>query len=584
MPLADAAQALVAAGRGGDALRLLDRSPLLSSDDSALRLFASLAVASGQASAAMRRVAEATHRRPGSAVPWSLLAALAREAGHADASRQHARRANAIDPGDDVAATLLVEDAAARLAFGEAIAIATACLALTPDAWGVRLARVFPLLAAGEARAAHEDALAAAHAAPHAVAAWQNVAMTSLYLDDAAEATLSCHQWVSEHLPPVRKAPASPSSTPRAAWRPGTRPLHVGLVSPDLRRHPVGELVAPLLLAGEPGRLRWTVYADGAPDALTAKLRPAVDAWRDVRGWRDEDVAAAVRADRIDVLVDLAGHSAGGRPRLFSARCAPLQVGYLGYLHPTGLAAMDAVVGDRWTLPGAGGGGAEAPLRLAGPLWAFVPSSDVPPVPARRPGAVRFGSFNHLAKLSPATVSLWARVLSACPGSSLTLCAIGLADTDVRTRVLRRFIAAGVDPTRVVLLPPEFDAARFLARHDEIDVALDPLPFNGGMTTLQALWQGVPVLTWPGERMAARIGASMLASIGLPEFIARDADDYVGIAAKFAAAPDALRDIRAGLRDRLRGSPLLDAAAFAAGFADALEAAMPPAGVRDTTP
>lgn len=543
----------------------------------ALKLLARLALHQQQMPLARQALDQARALLPRDAEVHALLAAGARISGDAAALETAARDALAVDPGNPIASALLVEYLRDRLRFSDAMEVADRCLALSPDASGTRLARAGLHLFCGDAAAAEADASAAVASSP-SLQARQTACMSLLYMDEpvaaadalAVDAVLARHLQLGRDIPPMKAPPLRPG----APCIPGTRPLRVGLLSPDLRRHPVGWFVEPLLAGADRSRMAAFCYSDSTPDATTAILQTHAHAWRDVRGESDARVIQRIQDDAIDVLIDLSGHTHGSRPHLLASRCAPLQLGWLGYLFDTGLAGCDGVIGDPITLP-PGTHAARNPLRLPGCFLCHLPPAQTPPVrerPARAP--LTFGSFNHLAKLSPATVALWSRVLHQTPDSRLVMCAMGLADGGVRERIAGRFANHGVTTERLDLRPPNTDLAAFLSQYDEIDIALDPLPFNGGTTTLQALWQGVPVLTWPGQRMAARSGASILTAIGLTDCIARDADDFVARAVALAADADARQRLRHTLRARITDVGLTDARRFAGGFCDLLDQAM----------
>lgn len=561
------AQAELAAGRTDAAFDLLRTAPDLADDSDALQAFVSLGLRTGRPGVVQRRLQELLAARPADANVLGAAAAITHEAGDPRGALALAARALQSNPAQRVAAPIVVEALANSLQISEAIRVSEACLKRDPGVWGVRLARVFAWMSAGEGARALADAEIASAEAPHSLPARMNRALAALYLDEPADVTHGRHVSVAAGIPGLPGA----AMRARDPWRTGARALRVGFVSADLRRHPVGLFMTPLLRNFERGRVESFVYSDASPDAHTAALRGLAHAWHDCRARSDADLFGLIQRDAIDILVDLGGYTAGARPRLFATRCAPLQAAYLGYFHPTALACMDGLIGDEPTLDAAATGARERLLRLPTHLLCYEPPADAPAVRPRAPGAVRFGSFNHLAKLSPSTVALWARTLHACPGSTLTLCALGLADDGVRAQIARRFAAAGIDPSRLNLLRPERDPVRFLELYASIDIALDPLPFNGGTTSLQALWQGVPVLTLPGERMAARLGASMLQAVGLDGFVARDADDFVAIAERRAADVASLAALRSGLRDRMCASGLTDGARFTNAFTDLLE-------------
>lgn len=560
-------------GRVGQAVQELSAAlTALPPPPLALKLLARLALHQQQLPLARQALDRASALLPGDAEVHALLAVSAKISGDPQSLEAAARRALAIDPAEPMAATLLVEHLRDRLRLTEALQVADRCLQRTPDAYGVRLARSGLRLFCGEVAGADEDARVAVRNSK-SLPARQNACNALLYLDVDQLAAVEPGGVLARHLRLFREvAPLAAPMRARPPYRPGARPLRVGMLSPDLRRHPVGWFVEPLLAGWDRDRIVPICYSDGTPDTTTARLRGYAADWRDTRGESDARVMQRIQDDAIDVLLDLSGHTHGSRPHLLASRSAPLQLGYLGYLSDTGMAGCDGVVGDAVTLP-RGTASTRRALRLPGCFLCYLPPVETPPVIERDPDApLTFGSFNHLAKLSPATVALWARVLDAVPCSRLTLCALGLADTGARERILERFVAHGVAEERLELRPPNMDLAGFLRQYDEVDIALDPLPFNGGTTTLQALWQGVPVLTWPGERMAARSGASILGAAGLTELIAHDADDFVARAV--ALANDSLRRrvLRQTLRERLRDAGMNDPQRFAGGFAELLEA------------
>lgn len=546
------------------AIALLEQGVGLHTDVEALQILVALATRRGDFDLASRHLGIAQDSAPRNAHLHALRAAVCMQAGDRMEALTHAVHAIEIDPGSDIAASIVVEQLAERLEVSAALRVADACLTKNPAAWGVRLSRVLAWMLAGEARQALDDADHVRKVAAHSLPARQNSALASLYLDEPASTTARRHADIAAEIAPL----AGKTMPARGAGAPQGRPLRVGFVSADLRQHPVGHLMAPILRHMDRSLVELFVYSDSAADAQTETLKERVEHWRETRDLQDDALFDLIQQDRIDVLVDLAGYSSAGRPRLFATRCAPRQIGYLGHLHRTRLGHMDAILGDAFTLQALEPtGGRERALALPGFLFGFEPRPDCPPIAERVDGPLRFGSFNHLAKLSPATLALWARLLEETPGTTLTLCALGLADASVRARLLRRFAEAGCASTRIELLAPELDPVLFLERYDAVDIALDPLPFNGGMTSLQAAWQGVPTLTLPGDRMAARLGGSLMLSLGLDQLVARDADQYLAIGRDLAADPESLATIRQGLRERFARGGIIDGRAFADGFA-----------------
>lgn len=485
-------------------------------------------------------------------------------AGQAGAAAALADRALALDPGEPTAAALR-----ARLHLDDCAAVAAETVARTaleraPGAARLRRELAAALLFQGRAVEALTQARQAARSLPDAAEVVGTALLASLYDDTLAPAQrLALHRELAAGLAPARcPQPLSPANE---------AVLRVGFYSPDFRNHPVGHLVAPVLEQLDGSRFRAFCYAElGQRDALTAALQALPHAWREVTGRSDDQVLALMRSDRLDVLVDLAGHSHGGRPRVLRGRAAPVQLDWLGYPFSLGLPELDGLVGDDIVLPpGAEEDHGRPLLRL--PLGVFclqapegLPPVAPPPMTAR--GAPTLGSFNHLAKLSDATVDLWSRLLRARPDARLVLCAIPLLEAATRQRVLARFVDQGVDPGRIELRPPRPPGPDFLRQYDDIDLALDPLPFSGGATTLDALRQGVPVLTLPGASFASRMSASLLSRIGLPEFVAADADDWLARALSWLADPGALAGVRAGLRRRLAAAPAADGERYTRSF------------------
>ena len=348
--------------------------------------------------------------------------------------------------------------------------------------------------------------------------------------------------------------------------RPRAR-LRVGYVSPDFRAHPVAQFIEPVLRAHDSARMEVFCYSNvSRPDEVTQRLRVLAPHWREIAGLSDQQVAERVRFDRIDILVDLAGHSAGGRPGLFARKPAPLQVTWLGYPDTTGLAAIDYRITDALADPPGQSERfhVEKLLRLDGGFNCYLPPQEAPDVrPARASrDALVFGSFNHLWKITPAVMACWARILAALPASRLALKAYGLASPGAKRELLGRFAALGIAAERLILLDPETSFRAHLDRYNEIDIALDVFPYNGTTTTCEALWMGVPVVSLAGATHVARVGLSVLSRAGLADLVAASDDEYVSKALDLARDPARLEGLRAGLRERIAASPLCDAASF----------------------
>lgn len=347
------------------------------------------------------------------------------------------------------------------------------------------------------------------------------------------------------------------------------RRLRLGFVSADLDgKHPVSLFLRPLLACLDAGRFDVHLYDTAGHPPFSGRWR-----WIDARGADGGTLERAVLGAGIDILVDLGGHTMARRLDLFARRAAPVQVSFLGYPHSTGLSTIDWLIGDPVVSPAAHElQFSERIARLPGSVFCWAPAAGFPLPPPRPDDApFVFGSFNNAIKLSPRTVELWAAVLRAVPDAQLLLKAPSLGDAAVRERFAGLFHARGIDPARLALrgLSPLY---AMMAEYGAVDVALDPLPYNGGTTTLQALWMGVPVVTLAGDRFAGRMGASIMAALGRPEWVAGDAAGYVAAATALARERAAVRAGRAALRERLRASPLGDIDAYAGHFQDLLRA------------
>jgi predicted O-linked N-acetylglucosamine transferase (SPINDLY family) len=352
----------------------------------------------------------------------------------------------------------------------------------------------------------------------------------------------------------------------RPARRSAGRRLRVGYVSPDLREHVVAFFLEPILASHDPVHFEITCYADvSTPDAVTRRLQGYVPNWRSLVGLTDAQAADLVRADQLDVLIDLAGHTGGNRLRMFALRPAPAQGTYLGYMGTTGLPAIDFRITDAFADPP----GlteryhTEALIRLPETSLCYQPgptpdAADRPP--AHTAGRVTFGSLNNSTKVSPDVAALWARVLRATPGSRLLLKTSGAAETDGRLREV--FAAHRVEKDRVTFLGRTATRNDYLQLYQSIDVCLDPFPYNGITTTCDALWMGAPVVTLAGKTPVARMGVSLLTNVGLPELVAPTPDAYEACARRLATDLDLLAATRADLRGRMGRSPLMDPLRF----------------------
>lgn len=350
--------------------------------------------------------------------------------------------------------------------------------------------------------------------------------------------------------------------------------LRVGFLSKDFRTHSVAFFLEPLLGALDRAKVEIFLYSATKPeDQRTQRFRELADTWRPVFGIGGLPLAQAIRADQIDIILELGGLTTGHLLSVFVHRAAPVQVTYLGYPNTTGLTSMDYRLVDSHTDPeGSERFSTERLMRLDPCFLCFEPPAESP-APARAPRdgrAVTFGSFNALQKVSDATVSLWARLLTKVPGSRLLLKADQLADEGLRQETRARFGAAGISADRLELLATTPTIDEHLALYSRIDVALDTFPYAGTTTTCEAIWMGVPVVTLAGPSHASRVGVSLLNTIGVPQFVAQTEDQYVQIASDLAGNDDRMDEFRRSLRPLMAASTLCDAPGFAKRFEAAL--------------
>lgn len=361
----------------------------------------------------------------------------------------------------------------------------------------------------------------------------------------------------------------------------------IGFVSPDFRNHSVAYFLKPLLAAIDRTRFEIFCYSDLLKgDDVTAEIRARADHWVDAFGLTDAELARKVRADQIDTLIDLAGHTPANRMGAFALRPAPVQMTWLGYANTSGLSTIDYRIVDEITDPPgtADALASETLLRLPGGFLCYGPPPYAPEPAARPPaedGAVIFGTFNNPTKITDATFDLWSRLLNRLPRAKLLIKSFRLRDEVLRQHIVGKFLKNGVAGERLILLDANADAVEHLATYGQIDIGLDPVLYNGTTTTFEALWMGVPVIAERGDRHAGRVGASLLTHIGLPELIAENAEDYVETACRLAENPAELARLRTGLRQRLAASPLCDAIGYARKFEASL---LRTAGHRATAP
>ena len=359
----------------------------------------------------------------------------------------------------------------------------------------------------------------------------------------------------------------------KSGWQPHAnladpeRALRVGFVSSDFRRHSVGYFMADLLPGLRTIGLELVAYANQQEhDDMSDHLKRQFAMWRECKRLSDDELATQIRADGIDVLVDLSGHTDGNRLKVFARKPAPVQVTYLGYPDTTGLTAIDYILGDPRMFPRDEEVlYVEQPWCLPDTSLCFMPPDlpvEVGPLPAAQNGFVTFGCLNKREKINDAVIEVWANILQAVPGSRLLLQNKPYGDAGIASYVRRCFAERGIKTDRVELIG-KLSWQEHMEAYNRVDIALDPFPYNGTTTSVEGLWMGVPLLALKGDRLVSHMGESILHTMGMPEWIAADKDDYVAKAAAFAADLSALAAVRAGLRQRLLASPICDAPRFA---------------------
>jgi predicted O-linked N-acetylglucosamine transferase (SPINDLY family) len=349
--------------------------------------------------------------------------------------------------------------------------------------------------------------------------------------------------------------------------RTSDRCLKIGYVSGDFREHAVAYFIEPVLANHDKSQMEIFCYSNSSrTDAFTDRLMAEADHWQSCVIMSDDQLARRIRADGIDILVDLAGHSGCNRLLTFARKPAPIQITYLGYPGTSGLSAMDYRLTDRYTEPEDSDADqfyTEKLLHLPDSMWCYRPAEGMPevsPLPALTNGYLTFGSFNDVNKVDADCVALWAKLLNSLPASRLLMATV--PEGEMRNRLIWQFSEHGVAAGRIAFcgkLPPN----QFRQMLQQVDITLDPVRVNGATTTCESLWLGVPVLTLVGERFLSRVGLSILSAAQLPDFAAATVEVYIRTATFLANNLKLFAEIRTGLREHLRTTPLLDQQRFA---------------------
>lgn len=391
--------------------------------------------------------------------------------------------------------------------------------------------------------------------------------------ENTAESTAAEHLFWAETLDEKYLYSQQGASTKTDGIRLEKSKVRIGYLSPDFRKHSVRFFFRPLLENHDRDRFEIYGYYDMAwEDEQTRAIREKCDVFRDIANLPDEEVVRLLREDKLDILVELAGHTSVSRIHLFGNRLASVQMTALGYPPTTGLRSIDYKVVDLQTAPlGSEHLYAERLLRLPDSFWCFNPLEDTPepaPLPYTRNGHITFGCFGNISKISRRVLACWAKIMGEVPDSRLILKAITFQDDEAKESIKTWLATAGIDLGRVRLDLPD-PPEKLYAAYADVDIILDTQPFNGGTTSCFALWMGVPIVTLTGEALISRMGASMLHTLGLDDLIATNDEEYVAAAVRIANEHGRLGELRRSLRELMLSTPLGNGALYAHQFEEA---------------
>jgi predicted O-linked N-acetylglucosamine transferase (SPINDLY family) len=486
----------------------------------------------GKVDAAITRLEQALALRPNTPEILVNLGILFREQGRREDAVACYRKALALKPNDPVTLSNLGNALKDQGRFDEGIACYRQALAIRPD---------------------HQATLRNL----------SNAIFDMHYSEQyGSHSTLDAARLYAQHVEPARQR------TDFANRVDPERRLRIGYVSPDFYNHGVSYFFHGAVEAHDPAQVEVYCYSNSrVDDDMTARIRNAVHGWRAVAGLSDAAVDAIIRRDEIDILVNLAGYTAESRLALFALKPAPVQALWQGYLDTTGLTAMDYFITDRWVVPAEDEGSfSETVLRLPDAHFCFAPTGIDIPVRARPDnGPLTFGSFNNFLKVSDGTVALWSRIMREIADSRLLLKSGRFGNPTIRRLATERFAAHGIGADRLILQTVA-SRTELLAAYNDVDIGLDPFPYNGCTTTIEALWMGVPVVALRGKRSVARASEAILSVVGLPNLVAEDGDAYVRVVKALADDRRYLRELKGSLRTLTEQSPICDCRRFAQGL------------------
>jgi predicted O-linked N-acetylglucosamine transferase (SPINDLY family) len=531
-----------------------------------LHLLGLIAHQRGDSSAAAALIRQAIAAQPSLAVYHYNLATILQAAGHFDQAVGSFRRAIELQPDNLDAWNNLGLALANSGRLEESIAAYRRGLVLGPQYAPLHNNLGKALCETGQVEQALACLARAADLRPDYAPAHSNLLLMLHYRVDDPQRLFAEHQrWAARHAPPPPAPPARPppAPAPDEPVQNPERPLRIGYLSSDFYNHATAAFIQPLLAHHDRERFTLFCYSAGTRrDHVTDRFRSLCHAWRDLAGASDEQANAILRADHLDILIDLSGHTAG-RMTLLAHKPAPVQISYLGYPDTTGMSAVDYRLSDELTdPPGQDQFYTETLIRLPRGFCCFAPPTPAPEVnelPALDRPSITFGSLHGLSKLSPGVLDLWSDVLCAIPSARLLIARDTLAPPAGR-RLLDEFRRRGIETCRIELRH-HFNRGHLSVYHD-IDVALDTFPWSGHTTACEGLWMGVPIVTLRGRTFAGRMVAGVLARVGLEDLIAEDPQQFIQIARDLAGDFDRLGALRRTLRERMTASPLCDAPAF----------------------
>ena len=516
---------------------------------------------SGRIEAAIDEYQAAIRLRPNFAGAYNNLGGLLKESDQLDRAVDAYRMALSLKPDYAQAMIGLAGSLELRGDLDEAIGLYRQAASNRPEAADeVQNALGNALKNIGQVEPAVAAFRRAIQINPGNLASWSNLLFTIWYDPgyDAAQILEEHRRWNRQHAHALR---GSIKSHPNN--RDPNRRLKLGYVSPDFRQHATAFCTVPLLSNHDHAAFEVFCYASiKKPDPVTERLKRCSDLWLDCEKLSNKELAERIRADGIDILVDLSMHTAGNRLLLFARKPAPVQISWIASPCTTGLETIDYRLTDPYLDPPGQTDAfySEKSIRLPDSFWCYDPLAEPPPPvnppPASKNGFITFGCLNNVCKINDGVLSLWSQVLKSVPTSRLLLrCPKGSA----RDWALRQL---NIDPNRVQFADRQ-PRADYLMTYHRIDAVLDTVPYNGHMTSLDALWMGVPVISLLGRTVVGRAGLSQLSNLGLAELVARDESEFVNIASKLASDLPRLAKLRSELRSRMEQSPLMDGAKFA---------------------